>query len=70
MEVPKHWRLQEQRLTLTGDRCKACNIPTFPKRDICPKCSFKNLLEKRAKNIYQSEGSTSQTPRPAEIIQD
>lgn len=38
MEVPRIWRLQKQRYTLTGLVCTNCDKKMFPPRRICPNC--------------------------------
>jgi uncharacterized protein len=38
MEIPRHWRLKQQRYGLTGKVCPHCNAKLFPPRDICPNC--------------------------------
>lgn len=38
MEIPRHWRLQKQRLALVGEVCPHCQAKIFPARDVCPEC--------------------------------
>ncbi|MCD6356456.1 MAG: Zn-ribbon domain-containing OB-fold protein [Anaerolineaceae bacterium] len=38
MEIPRNWRLQKQRYSLTGEVCPHCNAKIFPARDVCPEC--------------------------------
>lgn len=38
MEIPRHWRLKNQRYRLVGEICPHCNARLFPPRDICPEC--------------------------------
>jgi len=38
MEVPRHWRLKQQRYCLVGEICPHCDAKIFPPRDICPRC--------------------------------
>jgi hypothetical protein len=38
MEIPRHWRLNQQRLGLIGEVCHHCQAKIFPPRDICPAC--------------------------------
>jgi hypothetical protein len=48
MEVPRHWRLKQQRYRLIGEQCPHCDFKIFPPRDICPRCgggTLKNNLE-------------------------
>ena len=46
MEVPRHWRLKQQRYNLTGEICPHCEAKIFPPRDICPTCG------EEAKSLY------------------
>ncbi|HBC72652.1 TPA: transcriptional regulator [Candidatus Amesbacteria bacterium] len=43
MEIPRHWRLKNQRYKLIGEICPHCETKIFPPRDICPYC--KNTAE-------------------------
>ncbi len=38
MEVPRHWRLKQQRYALVGEVCPHCDAKIFPPRDVCPHC--------------------------------
>ena len=38
MEIPRHWRLNQQRYGLIGEVCPNCDAKIFPPRDICPRC--------------------------------
>lgn len=38
MEVPRHWRLRQQRYGLVGEVCPHCDAKLFPPRDVCPEC--------------------------------
>lgn len=38
MEIPRHWRLKQQRYGLVGKVCDHCDAKIFPPRDICPNC--------------------------------
>jgi len=38
MEIPRHWRLKQQRLALVGEICPHCEEKIFPPRDVCPHC--------------------------------
>jgi uncharacterized OB-fold protein len=38
MEIPRHWRLQQQRYALVGEICPHCDAKIFPPRDVCPHC--------------------------------
>jgi len=38
MEIPRHWRLKQQRYALVGEECPHCKTKIFPPRDVCPEC--------------------------------
>ncbi len=38
MEIPRHWRLKQQRYALVGEVCPHCEARIFPPRDVCPNC--------------------------------
>lgn len=38
MEIPRHWRLRQQRYGLVGEVCPHCGAKLFPPRDVCPEC--------------------------------
>lgn len=38
MEIPRHWRLKQQRYALVGEICPHCEAKIFPPRDVCPNC--------------------------------
>lgn len=38
MHIPRYWRVQSQRYSLSGEICKQCGARLFPPRDICPEC--------------------------------
>jgi len=38
MEIPRHWRLKQQRYGLVGEICPHCEARIFPPRDVCPSC--------------------------------
>ena len=38
MEIPRHWRLKQQRYGLVGEICPHCEVKIFPPRDVCPAC--------------------------------
>lgn len=50
MEVPRHWRLKQQRYALVGEVCPHCEVKIFPPRDVCPSCGGE------AKTQYQFSG--------------
>ena len=38
MQIPRYWRAQSQRYSLTGEICRQCGTRLFPPRDVCPEC--------------------------------
>ncbi len=38
MEVPRYWRMKNQRYALVGEVCPHCDSKIFPPRDVCPYC--------------------------------
>ena len=50
MEIPRHWRLKQQRYALVGEVCPHCDAKIFPPRDVCPSCGGE------AKNAYNFSG--------------
>jgi hypothetical protein len=50
MDIPRHWRLKQQRYALVGEVCEHCNTKLFPPRDICPECG------QEAKTLFQFSG--------------
>jgi uncharacterized OB-fold protein len=50
MEIPRHWRLRQQRYGLVGEVCPHCDAKLFPPRDICPECG------NEARQPYQFSG--------------
>jgi len=50
MEIPRHWRLRQQRYGLVGEVCPHCDAKLFPPRDVCPECG------KDAREPYQFSG--------------
>lgn len=40
MEIPRHWRLKQQRYTLAGEVCLHCDAKIFPPRQVCPQCGM------------------------------
>lgn len=57
-EVPRHWRLKQQRYRLVGEICPHCDEKIFPPRDICIGCgkdTFKLPLTTRTERKYYGE---------------
>ncbi|MFQ6015330.1 MAG: Zn-ribbon domain-containing OB-fold protein [Anaerolineae bacterium] len=38
MDIPRQWRLQDQRYRLIGSACRSCGTKSFPPRPVCPEC--------------------------------
>jgi hypothetical protein len=43
MDIPRTWRLLDQRYRLQGSQCEACGDLQFPPRMVCPKCKNREL---------------------------
>lgn len=39
MEIPRYWRLKDQRYRLEGSICQLCGRFSFPPRPVCPHCA-------------------------------
>ncbi len=52
MEIPRHWRLKQQRYSLVGEICPHCSTKIFPPRDVCPNCGS----EARATFAFSGKG--------------
>jgi uncharacterized OB-fold protein len=50
MEIPRHWRLKNQRYKLVGEVCPHCEAKLFPPRDVCPECG------QEARTLYAFSG--------------
>lgn len=50
MEIPRHWRLKQQRYGLVGEVCPHCDAKIFPPRDVCRNCAD------RAKTLFTFNG--------------
>jgi uncharacterized OB-fold protein len=42
-DVPRNWRLREQRYRLEASRCTGCAALHFPPRAICPSCRSREM---------------------------
>ncbi|MCX6704443.1 MAG: zinc ribbon domain-containing protein [Candidatus Woesebacteria bacterium] len=51
-EIPRHWRLNQQRYNLVGEKCPHCETLMFPPRDICIDCG--QLAKEITGEIYSS----------------
>ncbi len=43
MDMPRHWRLKEQRYNLVGTECLVCGAKQFPSRSVCPNCHSRKV---------------------------
>jgi uncharacterized OB-fold protein len=43
MEMPRHWRLRNQRYGLTGTICSECGKTFFTPRPVCDACASHDL---------------------------
>jgi uncharacterized OB-fold protein len=43
MDIPRYWRLKDQRYRLQGTVCSSCGHYSFPPRIVCPRCKSKAL---------------------------
>lgn len=42
MDIPRYWRLREQRYRLQGKKCTDCGELSFPPRIVCSSCKSRN----------------------------
>lgn len=47
MDIPRHWRLREQRYRLEGTACDSCGSKHFPPRIVCTECKSRELRKHR-----------------------
>ena len=61
MEIPRHWRLKQQRYNLVGEICPKCQTPMFPPRDLCLGCNQEVPKDTRpySKIIYEAQTSSA-----------
>ncbi len=43
MDIPRYWRLRNQRYRLEGTECTECGEKSFPPRCVCAKCKSDSL---------------------------
>ncbi|MHA1953904.1 MAG: Zn-ribbon domain-containing OB-fold protein [Candidatus Heimdallarchaeaceae archaeon] len=59
MEPPKIWREKRERYLAVGIKCLDCKNKSFPKSEVCTKCSGSNLEEYKLANtgklLYYSQ---------------
>lgn len=70
MDIPRYWRLRNQRYRLEGRKCNNCGNISFPPRIVCKKCKSREAeifhLEGRGKifsftKIYQAPDAFDKT---------
>ncbi|MHB2156526.1 Zn-ribbon domain-containing OB-fold protein [Calditrichota bacterium GD2] len=49
MDIPRYWRLRNQRYHLQGAKCEQCGQLYFPPRAVCPACKSRSLSAYRFK---------------------
>jgi len=42
MDIPRYWRLKNQRYRMRGKKCIDCGYLSFPPRIVCPECKSRN----------------------------
>ena len=69
MDIPRYWRLKNQRYRLEGKKCVNCGTLSFPPRQVCQKCKSRNTQPYQFKGtgtlysytiIYQGTGKFDQ----------
>ena len=69
MDVPRYWRLKNQRYRLQGKKCIDCGTMSFPPRIVCQKCKSRKTEPYHFKGkgtlysytiIYQGTGKFDQ----------
>lgn len=60
MDIPRHWRLREQRYRLIGEVCLHCDEKIFPPRAICPACG--------GEGVSKTEFTNEETDVPANML--
>jgi len=68
MDIPRHWRLREQRYRLEGTSCDSCSQLHFPPRIVCTECRGRKLSKHRfaGKGTVYSYTIMYQTSSPYE----
>lgn len=51
MDIPRYWRLRNQRYRLEGSQCENCSQLHFPPRLVCPVCRSENVRKYNFKGI-------------------
>jgi predicted amidophosphoribosyltransferase len=65
MEVPRNWRLKQQRYAMVGAVCPHCDAKIFPPREVCPECGLEAkapLMVQRSswRGCFSCDGRSSQ----------
>lgn len=53
MDIPRYWRLKNQRYRLQGKKCLDCGNLSFPPRLVCRKCKSRNAEN----HFFKGEGT-------------
>ncbi len=79
MDIPRYWRLRNQRYHLEGTQCQKCEQQFFPPRAVCPICKKRKMkpIKFRGKGrvysysvLYQpSERFEGQAPYVVAIVE-
>ena len=64
MDIPRYWRLKNQRYRMRGKKCIDCGNLSFPPRIVCPKCKSRNSepYEFKGKGTLYSYTTIYQAP--------
>jgi uncharacterized OB-fold protein len=55
IEIPRHWRLKQQRYKLIGSICPQCENTSLMPRPVCPICSIETVQEPMIYEITQRQ---------------
>jgi uncharacterized OB-fold protein len=69
MEPPKIWREKRERYLAVGIRCLDCDKRSFPKSDVCTKCSSDNIEEYKLANTGKLLYYTQVTQTAEEMME-
>ncbi|MGB0383831.1 MAG: Zn-ribbon domain-containing OB-fold protein [Ardenticatenaceae bacterium] len=78
MDIPRNWRLRNQRYQLEGSACTRCQALYFPPREVCKRCRSRHLEPHRLRGegtlasytvVYQApEGFEGQVPYAVGLV--
>ncbi len=78
MDIPRNWRLREQRYHLEGNACTRCAAVYFPPREVCRECRSREFEPRRLSGegtlatftvVYQApDGYGSQVPYAVGLV--